>query len=210
VRALLLSDAGGASLVSAAVAALVVIFLTLPMVFLLAEHAQRRRQRSPSAEAILVAKPKPARGPKGIEIVSSATLPHDFEDEPLPRTLGHVPPDAVVQGPLEFGGHLQVGERAVVRGGIVARGSVALAPDAVVEGPVETGGHLHVGRSARIVGAARAAGDVRCRAFARVGGVAAGGRLVLMEGAAVEGGLEASEVERPLQPDRDLAGLPLA
>ena len=197
--ALAVSDAG--SVVSAAVAALVVIFLTLPIIFLLAERARDGRLVLPRAVKVHEAA-RPARDRRGLEVRASAEFAHDFEDEELPRTVGHVPPDATIEGPLEFAGHLQIGERATIRGDVRARGSVALGAGALVTGGIATGGHLHATRTSRVQGLADVAGDVSCGSYATLGAVRAGGRVLLAEGARIERDLEASQVERRLDRGR--------
>jgi cytoskeletal protein CcmA (bactofilin family) len=208
VRALLLVDGSGVSIVSAAVAALVVIFLTLPMVFLLADHARRRNAGAApetkawlvpvrSRETYLTRRKVPAS--RAVEIVESTSVPHDFADEPLPRTIGLVRGDVDVEGDLVFQGYLQVGERVRILGRVETGGSLALASGAVVEGDARSRANVHVGRGVVVHGEIRAGGDVRCAPFASVGRVNAEGALLLEGGATARGGIRASRVERPLQ-----------
>lgn len=196
-------------LVNAAVIVLVIVFLTLPTVFVLAEYLRNRRRREGTAVAIATAgppmadaapSPEPVAQPKqeatinGIRILPSAMFAHDFTREAVPPEIGVLAGDRRIDGPITFQGHLQVEPRSSIVGPVLVSGSLALGEGCTVVGDVRIGGNLYLRPGARVDGSGAAGGNGFLASWARLRELDAGGTVELEQGAGVDVVLRARRV----------------
>src|SRR5688500_3745145 len=140
MQVFLQTNSSTVGLVNAAVIVLVIVFLTLPTVFVLAEYLRNRRRKEGTAVAIATARSQaplpegpvapPAANPSGrtepspngIQLLPSAGFQHDFTREAVPPEIGVLFGDRRIDGPISFQGHLQVGPRSSIVGPVMVSG----------------------------------------------------------------------------------------
>lgn len=202
---------GSTSLVNAAVVVLVIVFLTMPTIFVLAEFLRRRRpnpapeQASPALPAVdanLHASDatlstnghgRPPT-PRGLRTIASNTVDHDFTRESVPQEIGWIGADDRFDGAVVFPGHLQLARRVRGVGDVEASGSIALSDGVYVLGDVRAGGNVYLGGGATVTGHVEAGGNAFLSSWARVQSIQAVGDVEMEAGAKVAGRLEAGRL----------------
>ncbi len=263
------------SLVNGAVVVLVIVFLTLPTIFVLAEYLRRRRDhglvettetefeethvhpmpspapnvqivalppyalpapvpaaQAPSAPPVVVTPaptpaPAPAQAPAtapptvvpvvapvaaafpedaprprasalawrtSLRTVLSMEVDHDFTRESVPPEIGYIGPDQRVDGPLAFGGHLQLARRVTVVGDVEVTGSLALGEGAYVVGDVLVSGNVYLTPGAQVRGRIRAGGNAFLSEWSRAQDLQVDGDAEMEDGAHVDGLLDAGRL----------------
>lgn len=194
---------GSTGLVNAAVVVLVIVFLTLPTIFVLAEFLRRRRQNEPKetpAPAVPLAQTPsaPARPDgvllRGLRTVESRSVEHDFTREPVTPEIGWIAPDERLDGSIVYSGHLQLARRVRVVGDIQVSGSLALGEGVYVVGDVSAGGNVYLLGGANVDGRVKSGGSVFMSAWSRAQHLGAEGDVEMEAGAHVSGVLEAGRL----------------
>ncbi len=184
-------------LVNAVVVTLVILFLVLPLVFLLLDPTRRKKvvdlgtgdRPTVSSRRRTVRKPENA-----IEVVSSEDLADAFPRERPPRHVGHIPPHIQIKAGVDYNGALHVSAGVEIAGDLYTQGSLSLDGGCHIRGDVIVEGNVYLEAGVRVSGAVRAAGDVYMARWCQLSGVIANRTIEMEDGAVVEGPVNARRI----------------
>jgi hypothetical protein len=165
MHSLMQTNAGTTGLVNAAIVVLIIIFLTLPLVFILADFLRGKRNRaegSASASATLSLEGQ-AQAPPTVQVLPvytpayapSVQMPAPQAQAQAPAAQAAAPPPPIIAVPNDG-----LGVRRVATGHVAhdfTREAVPpeigyLPPGRRIDGPVAYAGHLQVGPGCTVVG----------------------------------------------------------
>lgn len=209
---------GGTGLVNGALIVLIILFLTVPLAFVLAERLRNRgltyedeeEYDDRSARVIEYRGGSMGSGRRSVSkgitgddeedsmdeipIVLSDDVNHGFVHERVPREIGFIAADRVFDHPIDFNGHLHVSRRVVVHGDTKVSGSLSLDEGAHLDNDVHCGGSFYTRPGSRVDGKAFIAGNAYLSRATHLQDLDVNGAVVLEEGAMIDGSLEASEL----------------